>query len=167
MSSSVKACPASMRWSRRPAARHGIDAICIEVHDGLVSWTVLFHAAFEAEFADMPDALQDELLAHAMLLRAFGPQLGRPTVDTLKGSRHLNMKELRVDWAGQRWRVAFAFDPKRQAILLVSGNKGGANQRRFYGKLIRLADARFDEHLIGLSPERTVARSERKDGKKS
>ncbi|WP_259649990.1 type II toxin-antitoxin system RelE/ParE family toxin, partial [Burkholderia pseudomallei] len=49
------------------------------------------------------------------------------------------------------WRVAFAFDPKRQAILLVGGDKGGADQRRFYKRLIAVADARFDEHLSALA----------------
>jgi hypothetical protein len=68
-------------------------------------------------------------------------------VGTLKGSRHANMKELRFSWKGQVWRVAFVFDPRRQAILLVGGNKGGADQRRFYKRLIHLADERYDKHL--------------------
>ena len=85
----------------------------------------------------MAEDLQDELLAHAKLLAQFGPNLGRPTVDTLKASRHANMKELRFAWSGEVRRVAFAFDPKRQAILLVGGDKGGADQRRFYKRLIR------------------------------
>ena len=116
-----------------------------------MTWSVLFHDAFDAEFAELAEALQDELLAHARLLAEFGPNLGRPTVDTLKESRHANMKELRFSWLGEVWRVAFAFDPKRQAILLVGGDKGGANQRRFYKNLIRVADERFDEHLSSLN----------------
>ena len=116
-----------------------------------MTWSVLFHDAFDAEFAELAEALQDELLAHARLLAEFGPNLGRPTVDTLKESRHANMKELRFSWLGGVWRVAFAFDPKRQAILLVGGDKGGANQRRFYKNLIRVADERFDEHLSSLN----------------
>lgn len=70
-----------------------------------------------------------------------------PYVDTLKGSRHPNMKELRFDAAGGVWRVAFAFDPRRRAILLVAGDKAGVGQRRFYERLIAKADARFDAHL--------------------
>lgn len=112
-----------------------------------MAWTVLFDEAFDAEFVDLAEGLQDELLAHARLLAEFGPNLGRPTVDTLKGSRHTNMKELRFAWQGEVWRVAFAFDPRRQAILLVGGDKGGADQRRFYKHLIKVADERFDEHL--------------------
>lgn len=62
-----------------------------------MSWSVLFHDDFAAEFAALTEPLQDELLAHALLLRDFGPSLGRPTVDTLKGSKHANMKEMRFD----------------------------------------------------------------------
>ncbi len=124
-------------------------------------WTMLFHQAFDAEFKTLTIALQDELLAHALLLREFGPNLGRPTVDTLNGSKHTNMKELRFGWEGQVWRLAFAFDPQRQAILLVGGDKGGADQKRFYKRLIAIADERFDEHLATLKH----ARPSGKDGK--
>lgn len=109
-------------------------------------WTVLFHDAFDVEFSSLQEELQDEVLAHARLLAQFGPNLGRPTVDTLKGSRHTNMKEMRFSWNGQVWRVAFAFDSQRQAILLVGGDKANADQRRFYKRLIRVADERYDEH---------------------
>lgn len=109
------------------------------------------------------------MLAHAMLLREFGPQLGRPTVDTLKGSKHSNMKELRFDWDRGVWRVAFAFDPKRLAILLAGGDKGGVDQKRFYKRLIATADHRFDEYLSALgSPDaRRRKAKEKPHGKKS
>ena len=119
-----------------------------------MTWTVLFHDAFDTKFSDLKEDLQDELLAHARLLAEFGPNLGRPTVDTLKGSRHTHMKELRFSWNGRVWRVAFAFDPQRQAILLVGGDKGGADQRRFYKRLINVADERYDEHL-GTLPQQS------------
>lgn len=118
-----------------------------------MTWIVLFHDAFDAEFSSLKEDLQDELLAHARLLAEFGPNLGRPTVDTLKGSRHTNMKELRFSCNGQVWRVAFAFDPQRQAILLVGGDKGGADQRRFYKRLINVADDRYDAHLGTLTQQ--------------
>jgi hypothetical protein len=131
-------------------------------------WNVLFHDDFHAEFQAMDSALQDELLAHARLLQEFVPHLGRPTVDTLKGSKHANMKELRFDCEGEVWRVAFAFDTERAAILLVGGDKGGADQRRFYKKLIASADARFDEHLATLKAASISRRVKEKDhGKKS
>ncbi|MEQ1593206.1 MAG: type II toxin-antitoxin system RelE/ParE family toxin [Thiobacillaceae bacterium] len=120
-----------------------------------MSWRILFHSDFDLEFQVLAEAIQDELLAHARLLQAFGPNLGRPTVDTMKGSKHTNMKELRFSCMGGVWRVAFAFDPSRNAILLVAGDKGGADQRRFYRKLIATADARLDEHLTKLKLTRT------------
>ena len=128
-----------------------------------MSWSILFHDDFAVEFTALAESLQDELLAHALLLRDFGPSLGRPTVDTLKGSKHTNMKELRFAWAGEVWRVAFAFDPKRQAILLVGGDKGGADQRRFYKRLIAVADERFDGHLDTLK----TSHKEHRHGKKT
>lgn len=121
-----------------------------------MTWIVLLHPDFDTEFADLAEDLQDELLAHAKLLAEFGPHLGRPTVDTLKASKHANMKELRFEWAKEVWRVAFAFDPKRQAILLTAGDKAGTNQRRFYKRLITLADARYDDHLATLRNTRTT-----------
>jgi hypothetical protein len=128
-----------------------------------MTWTVLFDDAFVVEFDVWAQELQDELLAHARLLAEFGPNLGRPTVDTLKGSCHANMKELRFSWNGQVWRVAFAFDPQRQAVLLVGGDKGGADQRRFYKRLLKVADERYDDHLAALSQ----AKQESSYGKKT
>ena len=76
-----------------------------------------------------------------------------PHADTLIGSRHSNMKELRFNAEGGVWRVAFAFDPKRKGILLVAGNKAGVDQRRFYKRLVAIADQRFGDHL-GHMPEK-------------
>ncbi len=98
--------------------------------------------------------VQTEILALSRLFQRFGPQLGRPRVDTLNGSRHANMKELRFTAADGEWRVAFAFDTKRKAILLVAGDKSGASERRFYRQMIRKADQRFDSHLARLQKER-------------
>lgn len=117
-------------------------------------WDVIFHPAFEPEFDALAQAVQDEMLAHAVLLTKFGPRLGRPRVDTLKGSKHANMKELRFSAAGGEWRVAFAFDPKRRAVLLVAGDKSGGGEKRFYRELIRKADARFDDHVNERKPLR-------------
>jgi hypothetical protein len=115
-----------------------------------VSWVVEIGDEFEPEFDALHEEVQTEILALSRLLQRFGPQLGRPRVDTLKGSRHANMKELRFSAAGGEWRVAFAFDPKRKAILLVAGDKSGVSERRFYRELIRKADDRFDTHLARL-----------------
>ncbi len=113
-------------------------------------WQVFFHAEFEPEFDALDPEVQDELLAHANLLKQFGPQLTRPTADTLHGSKHDNTKELRFKAAGGVWRVAFAFDPEQTAILLVAGDKSGGSQKRFYRQLLREADERFARHLAFL-----------------
>ena len=117
----------------------------------MAGWEVLFQDDFEAEFQAWPALVQDELLAKARLLEQFGPGLKRPHADTLKGSQHANMKELRFDAAGGVWRVAFAFDPQRKAILLVGGSKAGVTERRFYKALLKLADERYNAHLANTS----------------
>jgi hypothetical protein len=117
-----------------------------------VSWTVELGDEFEPEFNNLCETVRLEILALSRLLQTFGPQLGRPRVDTLKGSRHTNMKELRFSATNGEWRVAFAFDPRRKAILLVAGDKSGGSEKMFYKRLINMADKRFDAHLkrIGL-----------------
>ncbi len=118
-----------------------------------MDWVVELHPAFRSEFRDLPEAVQDELLAVVELLEMFGPILKRPHADTLNNSRHANMKELRFRADDGVWRVAYAFDPQRKAILLVAGNKSGTSERRFYRELISKADARFDDHLARLEEE--------------
>src|SRR5438034_9166284 len=102
---------------------------------------------FKPEFDALDQDVRTEILALSRVLQQFGPQLGRPRVDTLDGSRHANMKELRFSAADGEWRIAFAFDPERKAILLVAGDKSGSSEKRFYRELIRKADERFDAHL--------------------
>jgi hypothetical protein len=112
-----------------------------------MTWIVEFHDEFEPEFRAFEAPVQDALLAVARLLTDFGPQLGRPYADTLNGSKHANMKELRFEASDGEWRAVFAFDPRRQAILLVAGDKSGGSQKRFYKQLIAKADKRFSGHL--------------------
>jgi hypothetical protein len=119
-----------------------------------VDWVVEIGNEFEPELFNLDVEVRREILSLAGLLERFGPQLKRPHVDTLKGSRHANMKELRFRAADGEWRVAFAFDIKRKAIMLVAGDKSGVNKNLFYRELIRKADERFDAHLARLSMER-------------
>src|SRR6266852_3407006 len=125
------------------------------------TWGVLFHEEFEPEFEALPQDVQNELLAHAKLLQQFGPQLGRPRADTLNGSRHANMKELRFEAADGVWRFAFAFDPKRRAIILCGGDKSGVSEKRFYRQLIDKADARFDAHVARIKKQKEKEGKER------
>ena len=110
-------------------------------------WVVIFHSAFEPEFEALPLAVRECLAASASLLRTHGPMLGRPHADTLAGSRHANMKELRFTADNGVWRVAFAFDPARQGILLIAADKTGVSQSLFYKALIAKADKRLAAHL--------------------
>lgn len=128
-----------------------------------MNWTVLFHGEFDSEFQTLAKGLQDELLAHALLLSKFGPSLGRPTVDTLNGSKHAN-KGTAFRLAGRGMACGLRLRPEAASELLVGGDKGGADQKRFY-KRISLADARFDTHLASLAAAAT--RKEKRHAKKS
>lgn len=119
-----------------------------------MKWQIEFYDAFETQFLALEESVQDAMLARFELLARRGPELGRPFCDTLKGSRHTNMKELRCDADNGVWRIAFAFDLKRQAIVLAAGDKGGVNQKRFYKRLIKLADDRFDAHINTLKGQK-------------
>lgn len=108
---------------------------------------VLFHPEFIPEWKAL-DVRVKELTGEILdMLEDEGPALGRPSVDTLRGSRHANMKEMRVRFAGHVWRFAFAFDPKQRAVVLCGGEKQGRNQSLFYKALIAKADRRFDAWL--------------------
>ncbi|WP_247876128.1 type II toxin-antitoxin system RelE/ParE family toxin [Azospirillum sp. TSH100] len=80
----------------------------------------------------------------ARKLGGYSPALRRPQVDTLNGSKQANMTELRFRSNGGVWRVAFAFDPKRNAVMLVAGDKSGVSEKRFHASLIASADVRYD-----------------------
>jgi hypothetical protein len=108
-------------------------------------WEVLYTDEFGAWFETLTEDQQDAVIARVDLLEVEGPALGRPTVDTIAGSRHPNMKELRVS-KGAAIRILFAFDPRRQAVLLIGGDKTGQWQA-WYEKAIPLADDLFDDYL--------------------
>jgi hypothetical protein len=135
-----------------------------------MKWTVKFHEEFEPEFDELAQEAKDELLAEAEFVEMFGPETSRPHVDKLHGSDHANMKELRFEAADGEWRVAFAFDPKREAILLVAGDKTGGSEKKFYKGLIEKADARFGRHIETLKAEEKAkaakAAPAKKGGKK-
>jgi hypothetical protein len=113
-----------------------------------MEWEVLFDEEFDEWLGTVDDGLQDEIWANVEVLRQLGPNLGRPRVDTVKGSDYSNMKELRIQYQGDPWRILFAFDPRRNPILLVGGCKRG--NKRWYEEHIRIADRRFRRHLESL-----------------
>jgi hypothetical protein len=112
-----------------------------------VTWTVEIGDECQPEYDDLPEDVQNEILAHTGLLQQFGPRLGRPRVDTLNDSRHANMKELGLTplMASGGWPLPS--DPKRKAILLVAGDKSGVSEKWFCKQLIAQADEWFDAHL--------------------
>lgn len=120
----------------------------------MMEWKVEFHGRFREEISDLPKDVRVELLANLVVLRQKGFRLGRPEVDTLEGSKHSNMKELRIKVLKVQWRFAFAFDPERKAVVLCGGAKSGVSQKLFYKRLIDHADRRYDEHLVELEKNR-------------
>ena len=96
-----------------------------------MAWHVEFDDRFDREFGLFAEAVQDAILEMAGLLALLGAALKRPHADSLSGARHANMKELRCRAADGVWRIAFAFDPDRKAVLLVAGDKSGGSEKRF------------------------------------
>lgn len=126
------------------------------------SWDIEFHSAFEAWANQLAQPDAEALLAALRILRDEGPALGRPLVDSVVGSRHKNMKELRPGSTGRtEVRALFAFDKNRRAILLVGGDKS-EDWRGWYDRNIPIADDRFDEHQAQLAPEAGAAGTKKK-----
>jgi len=110
-----------------------------------MKWQVLLDEDFAKWLSEQETNVRIAIASHYNVLSVYGAMLGRPQVDTVKGSKFTNMKELRIQCKGEPWRVLFAFDPKRRSILLVGGNK--QSDKRWYDKNIPIADARFAKHL--------------------
>ena len=108
-------------------------------------WQVELHVEFLPEFLALAEGVQTELAAALVVLEQVGPALGRPLVDTIKGSSIANLKELRFSADGGVWRTLFAFDANRVAIVVAVGNKRGVSQARFYKALIAKAERRLKE----------------------
>jgi hypothetical protein len=111
-------------------------------------WTVLFEPEFSKWFDELSDDEQDSITAALIVLEQYGHALGRPYVDTIKGSSVSNLKELRIQHKGIPYRAFFAFDPLRQAIILCAGNKQG--DKRFYERMIPIAEVVFKRYLTEL-----------------
>jgi hypothetical protein len=114
-------------------------------------WDVEFTDEFRDWWDSLNEAEQDAVSRGVDKLELLGPALGRPAVDTIKGSRHPNMKELRTQHAGRPLRTFFAFDPRRTAILLIGGDKTG--DTRFYERIVPQADDLYDRYLEELRKE--------------
>ena len=115
-----------------------------------MAWEVEYIDQFGEWWDDLAEEEQEAVTAAVNVLERGGPNLGRPLVDTIKQSRHKNMKELIPP--GSDIRVLFAFDPRRAAILLIGGDKSG-EWSAWYDRMVPVADDLFDEHLRELESE--------------
>lgn len=116
-----------------------------------MSWSVEYTDEFGEWYATLVEAIQDDIVRVVGLFEAKGPQLPFPYSSGIEGSRHEHMRELRIQSGGEPYRVFYAFDPRRTAILLVGGNKTGDD--RFYEIMIPVADRLYDNYLIEIGKE--------------
>ena len=114
-------------------------------------WDVEFTDEFGEWWETLTENEQESLTVSVKLLQVLGPALGRPHADAVKKSRHKNMKELRTQIHGDPLRTFYAFDPRRKAILLIGGSKSA--DKRFYDRMIPLADKIMDAHLREIEKE--------------
>lgn len=110
-----------------------------------MSWQVEYTDEYEEWWATLDDETQVEIAAVLLMLEDLGPQLKRPQADTLKGSKIPNLRELRVQCKGDPYRILYAFDPRRVAVLLLGGNKKGDS--RFYKVMIPAAEKLYESHI--------------------
>lgn len=116
-------------------------------------WEIEYTDQFEEWWNALDAETQEDIDVFVHLLEAHGPALTRPHADTVKGSRHRNMRELIVQSRGHPIRILYAFDPRRTAILFIGGNKKGFTDEEFYGSYISVADRLYDEHLEEIGRE--------------
>ena len=143
-----RAMSLALKASASTGAAHGsqdigLDLLHVMTYIAHMPWTVLFQEDFAAEFATFDEDARVEMRAMAGHLAMFGPGAKRPQVDTLKGTKIANLKEFRFNAANGVWRVAFAFDAKRRAIILAAGDKSGTSSDAFYKRLIKTAERRM------------------------
>lgn len=112
-------------------------------------WGTEWTLEFENWWQTLSEFDRSQVAASIRYLQIEGPNAARPLVDTIKGSRHRNMKEMRPT---KTIRVFFAFDPRRKAVLLVGGDKAGKT-KRFYRQMIAKADKIYDAHLRRIDEE--------------
>jgi len=116
-----------------------------------MAWKVEYTDEFGEWWDSLNESEQDDTAATVGLLEEKGPSLPFPYSSGIEGSRHNHMRELRIQHVGNLYRVLYAFDPRRTAILLLGGNKSGDD--RWYEEYVPIADKLYDEHLETLKRE--------------
>lgn len=114
-------------------------------------WDVEYTDEFFEWWDQLTDPERIDVTAYVGLLEKCGPNLKYPYSSGIKGSVYGHIRELRVQHAGKPYRILYAFDPRRTAILLIGGNKIGDD--RWYEKYVRIAEYLYDQHLIELQQE--------------
>ncbi len=126
-----------------------------------MAWDVEYTEEFEDWWLELAESVQDAIDRSVHLLEARGPTLPFPHSSDIRGSKHGNMRELRVQVGGKPYRIFYAFDPHRAAILLIGGNKAGDDE--FYGRMVPIADRIYDQHLDGLDQEDQARRDRQEE----
>ncbi len=116
-----------------------------------MAWEVEVTDEFQSWWNDLDEAERESVAASEGLLQEKGPTLPFPHSSEVKGSRHGHMRELRIQHKGEPYRVLYAFDPRRTAILLLGGNKGGDD--RWYEVNVPKADQIYDQYIAELKLE--------------
>ena len=116
-----------------------------------MAWEVEYTDEFGNWWEDLSDGEQDAVDRYVLMLMDAGPQLGHPYSSGVESSRHAHLRELRIQHRGEPYRVFYAFDPRRTALLLIGGCKTG--DKRFYEKMVPIADGLYDTHLEELRRE--------------
>jgi hypothetical protein len=114
----------------------------------VIVWEIITSESYDAWFQEQTEDDKVLIRSKAYLLGEYGPNLGRPHADTLKGSKKLaNLKELRAKTDVHEFRIAYIFDPERKGLLLIGGDKKGKNQKKFYKDMIRDAEQIYAAYL--------------------
>lgn len=111
-------------------------------------WKIRQTPEFEDWFLNSDQKLQNDIVENVEILRQFCPHLSRPHVDTIKGSSITNLKELRFRSNKRVIRIFFVFDPDRNGVLVIGGNKAGSGDKNFYERMIKLSENIYKRYIV-------------------
>jgi hypothetical protein len=146
--------PPSEDWddsTNKPRLYYSLDGIFVMSYIPCVAWDIEYTDAFQNWWDGLTEAEQEDITSAVGVLEVAGPSLRRPKSGNIDTSRHANMKELIVQHAGRPYRVLYIFDPRRNGILLIGGDKTGND--RWYDEFVPVADKIYDEHLVQIKKE--------------
>ncbi|WP_448363831.1 type II toxin-antitoxin system RelE/ParE family toxin [Fluviibacter sp.] len=130
---------------------NSLDGIFLAGYIATMAWEIEYTDEFGDWWSGLSEEEQVSLAASVELLEERGPNLGFPHSSGINGSKHTHMRELRTQHSGRPFRTLYAFDPRRNAILLLGGDKTGDD--RWYEVNVPIADRLYDEHLEELRKE--------------